>query len=609
MCGFLGEFCFNSEMLSHASSFDKLLELSKHRGPDSTQVHTGENYRLGFNRLAILDLSPKGNQPKTSPSGRYHIVFNGEIYNYLELAERYKLQNLNSTSDTEVIICLLDILGVEQTLTHLNGMFAITIIDKQTNSCYLSRDFAGIKPLFYGVHANGIVAASQFDQIFKHEWFKHELQLRPEIVKEYFGFGYMQAPNTIYENIYQVNPGEVVIISNTGQYSKNIILQFDKTHKHIPKPEPSNYGNVLKDAIKRQLISDVSVATFLSGGIDSPLISSYAKKSKTDIEAFTLKVNDKRLNESEIAQSYAKAIGLSQHIVSIEANDLIQSLDDHFNAYSEPFGDYSSIPTYVIARESKKRHTVMLSGDGGDELFLGYPRMLDVLDKRFWFKMPYILRKSLAKITNKLGITNTWAPYFNTIDTFILNKHIKIPFHILDKVQPNCDFSEAIHQLYQFDNSSREGLLHEMRWNEFYAHMQRVLIKVDRASMAHSLEVRIPYLDKESIVHAWKELQDLKTYKDLKITLKTLLSEEVPNDLINKKKRGFLVPLSDWLRGDIKQDLIKTVFDVPFYGANILETDVLKQYVQDFIDAKHDNSWGVWHIYSWQKWAAIHVNN
>jgi len=609
MCGFLGEFCFNAEALSNLEVFDSLLELSKHRGPDSTQIHTGEYYRLGFNRLAILDLSSNGNQPKTSPSGRYHIVFNGEIYNYLELIDTYNLENLGSTSDTEVIISLLDRLGISDTIRQLNGMFAIAIIDQETNSFYLSRDFAGIKPLFYGVHANGIVCASQFDQIFKHEWFNSQLILRSDIVKEYFGFGYMQAPNTIYENIFQVKPGQLIEISKTGELSKTVLLEFKKEQVINSEDKKTNYSSVLKDAIKKQLISDVSVATFLSGGIDSPLITSYAKKSKQDIEAFTLKVNDDNLNESDIAQSYAKALKVDQHMISINAKDLLKSLDNHFIAYSEPFGDYSSIPTYVIARESKKRHTVMLSGDGGDELFFGYPRMLDVLKKRFWFKLPYLIRKNLAKITNKLRITNTWAPYFNSIDTFILNKHIKVPLHILDKAQPNSSFSEAINQLYTFENTSKQSLLHEMRWNEFYAHMQRVLIKVDRASMAHSLEVRIPYLDKESIQYAWKELGALESKQDLKRTLKHLLLEEVPEDIINKKKRGFLIPLADWLRTDLKQDLLKYVFEVPFYGSEILDSNVFKAYVQDFIDYKHDNSWGVWHIYSWQKWAATHINN
>ena len=175
MCGFLTEFSFDPNALTSAERFTMLLALSKHRGPDATLIEEGNTYRLGFNRLAILDLSPAGNQPKYSPSKRYHVVFNGEIYNYKTLEIQYELTHLRSTSDSEVLVHLLDVIGIEATIKSLNGMFAISIIDTHTNDLFLIRDFAGIKPLFYGSSEHGIVAASQFDQVFKHDWFKGDL--------------------------------------------------------------------------------------------------------------------------------------------------------------------------------------------------------------------------------------------------------------------------------------------------------------------------------------------------------------------------------------------------------------------------------------------------
>ncbi|OUS02028.1 asparagine synthase (glutamine-hydrolyzing) [Flavobacteriales bacterium 33_180_T64] len=607
MCGFLAEFSFDNQPVSNSRDFNTLLNLSKHRGPDNTAVFQDKNFQLGFNRLAILDTSDKGNQPKISPNGRYHIVFNGEIYNFKYLAETYQFTNLNSSSDTEVIIHLLDKVGVQKTIELLNGMFAITIVDIITNMVYLARDFAGIKPLFYGKNKHGIVSASQFNQVYKHSWFKNDLQLRSDIMKEYFGFGYMQAPNTIYEHIFQVNPGELVQVDSFGNINKTQIVAFEKEIKPRTSSPNTNLENVIKDAVDRQLVSDVSVATFLSGGIDSPLISAYAKEAKPDIEAFTLKVDDPKLNESAIAINYAEALQLKQFVVAIEDSDILKSIDDHFEAYTEPFGDYSSIPTYVITREAKKRHTVMLSGDGGDELFFGYPRMRDVLNKRFWFKIPLQLRVFLVRITNTLGITKTWAPYFKTFNDFITNKQLHLPKATLDKVFPDITFSEDMKLRYQFSNSSRKNLLQQLRWNEFYAHLQRVLIKVDRASMQHSLEVRVPFLDKESISRAWQLNSRLKDKTELKKELKTLLSKKVPSTLINKKKMGFSVPLYDWLHNDLKSDVKTWVFERPFYGEDIMDVSVLQQYVSDFFDGKHNNSWGVWHIYAWQKWASLHV--
>lgn len=609
MCGFLAEYNYNEHTLTARDSFENLLELSKHRGPDSTEIVRNENFQLGFNRLAILDLSPQGNQPKKSPSGRYHIVFNGEIYNYQELKEQYQLHNLESTSDTEVLVHLCDEIGIENAIKSLNGMFAITIVDTQTNSVYLTRDFAGIKPLFYGVHNNGIVSASQFDQVFKHEWFKSNLKLKSSVVKEYFGFGYMQAPNTIYEHIFQVNPGELLHFDTKGSLSMTKIEVFAKQQSTSHEINKTPLGEILKRAVQRQLVSDVSVASFLSGGIDSPLITAYAKAKKTDIEGFTLKVNDPRLNESDIAKAYAKHLNVNQHIVAVDPLNMLFSIDRHFKAYSEPFGDYSSIPTYMISEAAKKRHTVMLSGDGGDELFFGYPRMLDVLNKRLWFKVPFLIRRPIAKVTNTLGITNSWAPFLKSLNDFVFTKHIKVPMYILNRAFPKTGFSKSMNELYTFDNNSRKTLLHQLRWNEFYAHMQRILIKVDRASMANSLEVRVPFLDKESIYKAWTIFGDLHSKDDLKKALKTLLSNEVDEALINKKKMGFSVPLHEWLRNELKEDVLKHIFDLPFYGGDILDATALKEYVQDFYDKKHNNSWGVWHVYSWQKWAYSFVIN
>lgn len=606
MCGFLGEFTYQNHSVTDAVSFETLLALSKHRGPDATEIIRDFGFQLGFNRLAILDVSAQGNQPKQSPSGRYHVVFNGEIYNYKDLAETYRLANLSSSSDTEVLIHLLDSNGVESTISLLNGMFAIAIIDTETDCLYLTRDFAGIKPLFYGMASEGVVCASQFDQVFKHDWFRKTLKLRAEIVKEYFGFGYMQAPNTIYKSIFQVNPGELIEITKKGMISKKTLVSFNKTQE---KQEiKSDLSSILQTAVSKQLVSDVPIAAFLSGGIDSPIISAYAKKHINNIEAFTLEVANPELNESEIAKAYAKYLNIKQHIVSVSETDLLFEIDAHFKAFPEPFGDYSSIPTYVISKEAKKKHTVMLSGDGGDELFLGYPRMLDVLQRRWWFKLPYFIRKPLVGLTNRFRKTKTWAPYFKTFDAFIVRKHLKVPLNVLDAAFPSVSFSKELTDLYTFKNNGRKKLLYQLRWNEFYGHMQRVLIKVDRASMAHSLEVRVPFLDKNSIDWAWQQPSVLTNKEDLKKELKTLLADELPEALINEKKMGFTVPMHDWMHQHLKADVLQVVCKDPFYGEDDFDASALRQHVQDFFDHKHCRVWGVWHIYAWQKWATIHVN-
>jgi len=604
MCGYLGEFPFEHD-LSNLENFTHLLSLSKHRGPDSTKIETGEKYRLGFNRLALLDLTTAGEQPKKSPSQRYHLVYNGEVYNYKELIKSYDLQNLASTSDTEVILHLLDEIGVLKTVQQLNGMFAIAIIDTNQNELYLTRDFAGIKPLFYGINDLGVVFASQFDQVFKHGWFDDKLRLRPEIIREYFAFGYMQAPNTVYENIFQVNPGELLKITTDGKIIKKTILHFPKESLLGNHYNLANCKKMLQKAVKLQLNSDRPLASFLSGGVDSTLVTGYAKEIIDDIEGFTLSVNYEWLNESEFAISYARHLKLNHTLVEVDENELLSIVEEHLEAFSEPFGDYSSIPTYMVTKKAAHGHTAMLSGDGGDELFWGYTRMYDLLNKAWWFKLPLFLRKNLVKITNRLGITNTFAPFSKSLGQFCMDKHIKLPSEVLDSVFKKGYSVEMSNNLYRLDKKYNKRQLQQfLRWNEFYGHMQRVLIKVDRTSMKNSLEVRVPFLDKDVIEESWRTYFTINHISDLKKPLKNLKQQIIPDNLIMKKKKGFSVPIVLWLRNQLKPDLIKTVLDSDLYGNEHFDQTMIKEYVQSFLEGKHNNGWGVWHIYAWQKWAS-----
>ncbi|GAA3571765.1 asparagine synthase (glutamine-hydrolyzing) [Snuella lapsa] len=608
MCGLLGEFVYGKACLTAFETFDALLALSKQRGPDSNAIMGGSYYQLGFNRLAVLDLSAKGNQPQYSPSQRYCVVFNGELYNYKRLASEHGLHNLSSHCDTEVLVHLLDVLGIEATMRSLDGMFAIAIVDTVNRTLYLSRDFAGIKPLFYGFGKQGVVAASQFDQIFKHGFFKSDLRLRPSVVKGYFGLGYMQAPDTIYENIFQVRPGELLSVSATGDVTSTLLTQFEGVGTTtIPEAaEVSEFDRVLSNVVSEQLVSDVPLAAFLSGGIDSPLVCALAKKHKPDLNTFTVAVASEQHDESEAANDYAAFLGTEHTTAPMDASVMLGHLDAHFQSLTEPFGDYSSLPTYMITKLAKGEHTVMLSGDGGDELFFGYPRMQDVIRKRGWFSIPFMIRKPLVRLGIKLKLWHSWSPYlYRSLDAFVMSKHCHISLKRLEALMPNTPFAEALERLYKVPNGMSDGaLLHWLRYNEFYGHMQRVLVKVDRMSMANSLEVRVPFLAKDSIAYAWGLVPEQRHGRfNLKGLLKTVLSLHYPKRLIQTEKKGFSVPMYDWLHDVLKPDVMRVVFEHAFYGAAVLDVAAFRQYVRDFFDGKHKEFWGVWHVYAWQKWA------
>lgn len=617
MCGFLGEFSNN---LNENSTFQRLLSLSQHRGPDAQAIWS-DNKRcyLGFNRLAILDLSINGMQPLKSPSGRYVFVFNGEIYNYKNLQLRYSISSseLRSGADSEIIAHLLDRIPFQTIVNELNGMFAIAVYDTLQHSITLVRDFSGIKPLFYGVDSvnKTVVFASQFDQVFRHPNFFNSLSISHSGLYDFLALGYMQAPNTIFENIYQVQPGEIIHFTSNFTIEKKRYQHWSYTSKNLTRPETSvttlrELDQLLSNTTADQLVADVPVGLFLSGGIDSPLIASYARYHKSDITAYTISVSNPQLNEAQLAGAYAKKLNIKHEVVHFSENELLNSIEDHFQRISEPLGDYSSLPTYLITKIARQSSTVMLSGDGGDELFWGYPRFYYYADHLKWFFYPSWFRKPVSKLVRRIGLSNpSYAvSAVNQIGDWILDMQSHNKLRTLATFF-DAGYTTETRNLYHLNGQIENeiDLLHWLRWNEFYAHLQRVLAKVDRMSMANSLEVRVPFLDKRIVEFAWTIYPEpVKTNKEPKWILKKLLAQKVGWDNIDKEKRGFTVPVRSWLLGPLKNDVFDSVIHCEIFGDGILNATAIRRFISDFYDQKnHINEWGVWIIYAFQKWAKM----
>lgn len=610
MCGFLGE--ISTSILSE-NNFIELLNLSVHRGPDQQKSYRDSVCQLGFNRLAILDVTENGMQPLISPSDKFVIVFNGEIYNYKELQHKYKISDsdLKSTSDSEIIRHLIEKIPLNVFAKELNGMFAIAIWDTENMQLSLIRDFSGIKPLYYGLSDSGIVFASQFDQIFKHPSFKQK-ELRPEIMKEFFGLGYMSAPNTVFQNIFQVEPGQYVIWDFNEKIvkEKRLYYNWQVQAKHLDSAKETRemFSLSMNKIIKNQLQSDVPIATFLSSGYDSSLVTAFSKKQKSDIKSFTFGLNDSELDESEDAKVYAEHMKVSHVVSKVHRKELLNSVDIHFKNMSEPFGDYSSVPSFLITKEAKKHATVMLSGDGGDELFWGYPRFRKSLNQAHYFKYPLWLRKLIVPFLRKkdksLSAALTVTKRFSD---WILEKQIH--FTRLDALMVNVDFSSELYDIYQYDNAfSKSNVLQYLKRNEFFGHMQRTLRKVDLTSMANSLEVRVPFLDKHMIGFSNSIISEFTINHDRpKLILKDTLYQFIPIEKVEKQKKGFSIPIKQWLETDLKENFIKTVIDSSFYGGEHIDEKVLHSLLQDFYsNTKKIDPWGLWHLYAWQKWA---INN
>lgn len=608
MCGFFGEF---AETLTSTEGFKNLLKLSNHRGPDQEDFWNDAICQLGFNRLSILDLSENGKQPLVSPSQKYVMVFNGEVYNYKELQYKYDIldTDLRSQSDSEILAHLIEKMSIKDFASELNGMFAISIYDIENKKIYLVRDFAGIKPLFYGLSEKGLVFASQFDQIFKHDFFKTK-RLRPEIMKEYFGLGYMHAPNTVFENIYQVEAGHILsydfsskIVEKTKYYFWKTENKFDETDDETVKM----FSKIFNQTIKNQIKADVPLATFLSSGIDSTLVTAYTKKNKQDVSAFTFAVDDKELNEEVIAKQYGVFLKVNHFVETVTKNELLEIIDNHFEFMPEPFGDYSSTPTFLITKKAKKHAKVMLSGDGGDELFWGYPRFRKSLQQAHWFKFSIFLRKMIIPFVRKFDKKLSYGlQIFETFSDWILSKQIH--FNHIEKLI-NIPFSEELSNSYKFEGKhTKHNILLYLKKNEFDAHLQRTLKKVDLMSMANSIEVRVPFLDKNIIKFSNSIIPKLEIKHHInKLILKNDLNNHIDSNLINQKKKGFTVPISSWLKNELKDDFINTVLKKSLFGNEFIDETYLNNLVNDFFeDNNYVNPWGLWHLYAWQKWA---INN
>lgn len=611
MCGFLGHY---SPKLLTEQVFLENLAKAKHRGPDQSGYWADDFVKLGFNRLSILDVSERAKQPLLSPSGRFVLLFNGEIYNYKELQRKYGIsdQALRSQADSEVLAHLVEKLSINDFAKALNGMFAIVIYDREEKSIILMRDFAGIKPLFYGITDHHLIFASQFDQIFQYPTFQRSLQINSQGLQDYLALGYMPAPKTVFKNIFQCLPGEWIKVDKNISLSKGWFYQSDFSCvngrlRDDSKEAISELNILLKDVVKDQLVADVPVGLFLSGGIDSPLITYYSSLLKNDLTAYTIGIADRRYDESQKAADFAKEWKIKHKVLSFTEDELLRENENHFNSLPEPFGDYSSLPTYLITKLARQENTVMLSGDGGDELFWGYPRFLNTVNHFAWFNYPHTLRRMGSGLARKFGKRISYGvTAHNGINNWVFDQQCHNNKDVLQNIFSDLVFTTETEALYSYTKgfSNKEELLQWLRWNEFYGHLQRVLIKVDRTSMGNSLEVRVPFLDKRILEFAGNLQPGLGIrHQEPKLILKRLLQSKLSHSNIKSEKMGFSVPIREWLRGPLKKDLEMSVMEADIFGKDFINQEHIRKMVYDFIQLDKGNEWGIWIIYAMQKWA------
>jgi asparagine synthase (glutamine-hydrolysing) len=614
LCGIVGIFSFKDNVEKQTPFINWSLQTMHHRGPDSNGVWCNDkNYIAGFVRLSIRDLSEHGNQPMLSSCGKYALSFNGELYKTDTFKLRLQKEGVNfySTTDTEVLLYGLIHWGEKYVLENFDGIFAFAFYNSNTNELILARDRSGIKPLYVGHSSKGIIYSSQYDHIINHPYIKSNV-INEGAVGAYLSLGYVPENAGVVSSTFMLPHGYYVKVNSSGYSSQrffNYSLQQTKTSS-------KGLEEILEENVKAQLVSDVPVGTFMSGGVDSPLVSYFANKH-TSLQSFTIGVNDEAMDESRAAAAYADIFKTQHYCQQITEKDLLETIDDNTKAFTEPFADFSSIPTLILSKFARQKVTVALSGDGGDELFWGYPRNLRMLKEGIIFKQNRLIRLlSFGKeklVTNKrvirkrhLQVNDFPAYYYKSL--FINGAERWLP-ELFDGKIDNAFF---LNELYKEKNSlevNEQQVMNILRKLEFDIHLQRILLKVDRSSMYHSLEVRVPILSNEVINYSTSlKYRDCIKNCDGKYNLKELLISKSNKELVMQPKKGFVIPIGQWLRNELRKDLENKVMNMPGELAPMFNRKELSEIFSQHMSGNKDWGWLLWSLYSLVNWHAQHRN-
>lgn len=563
MCGIAG---FLKKNYEWEKNIKIMLQTMYRRGPDGDGIWTTPNddVVLGHRRLSIIDLSDNGSQPMVSMNERYVISFNGEIYNYISLKEKIKnkvIKPFKSTSDTEVLLESFEILGIDETLNTVKGMFGIALYDRKEKKLYLIRDRFGEKPLYYGKVQEQFVFASDLSAIRAIS--RNLLNINISALNDYFKHGYVSGEKTIYDGIYNVMPGHYIEID----IRKNEVVRKECYWKYEQFCRKNIFNNesledsqqklecLLKESIKQQLLtSDVAVGAFLSGGIDSSLIAALGQEvSNGKLNTYSIGFYDEKYNEAHFAKKASEILGTNHHELYIDENDAKKEILNISDTFSEPFADISEIPTLLVSKMAKRDVTVVLSGDGGDELFGGYTRYIK--NEKYWNiskKIPNIAKYPINKIVDSRIVK----------DERILKR--------LNMLSSNS--SAQLYDRSQWSSILVKDMLNYKEREELYTTKDKlklqeafmcididnylpsdILVKVDRAGMYYSLETRIPFLDKDVAEYAASLPLNYKIEGNKgKIILRNILCKYFPEDFFERRKQGFSLPIGRWVMSDKK---------------------------------------------------------
>ncbi len=620
-----------------------------HRGPDDSgvEIYSGaDDYVIGFaqRRLSILDLSPLGHQPMHSENGRISVVYNGEIFNYRELKEELSDYEFKSNCDTEVIIAAYLKWGIDM-VDHIHGMFAIAIYDRETSDVYLIRDRIGKKPLFYWFDGENIVFASELKPIMKCPGFKPEI--RKQVISRFLLQQYIAAPDTIFTDVYKLEAGSYLKFC-AGKITKKKYWDIKEVYKEMSKDPVRSYAEAkeglkerLKKSVASRMIADVPLGTFLSGGYDSSLITAIAQEySDRPVKTFCIGFDVPRYNEAEYAKEIAKHLGTDHTELYISEKEMFELVSSIPQYYDEPFADNSEIPSMLVSKLAKQDVTVALSGDGGDEFFCGY-NVYDNVRTAQLLDIPGAIVHSLSRIKSGDGtlldkmpfrvkvVANNRDPetktqlvsegYVRASHAFISgNEDMDIPMSAAQYLATDYNVGSnmqpvlyPVESLYGVNNFQIRRMLLDM---DTYL-PEDILVKMDRASMKYSLEARCPIMDTEVMEYSFRIPHRFKYNRgDKKHILKDIAYDYIPKELLERPKTGFGVPMDEWLRGPLREQLLDYSSTSFLSKQDIFDVNYVSNFINDYV-VKGDGgpatganySKIAWSFYIFQQWYNFHM--
>lgn len=595
----------------------------KHRGPDDHGIYHRNGVGLAHTRLSILDVSPRGKQPMWNNDMTVAIVFNGEIYNFRELKEDIRLRKpypFKTDTDTEVILGLYDEYG-EKCFEKLNGMFAIALYDFRINKLLLARDRLGKKPLYWGVFDGTLIFGSEPKALLKHPYFEKKIDL--ESLNKYLAYEYVPTPHSIFKGVRKLEPASYLSYCE-GKITKEIFWEAAFDSMNFSFSEGLNVlDSKLEESVKRRLISDVPLGIFLSGGLDSSTIAYYAQKNnRNKIKTFSIGFKEKSFDESDYAKQVSNFLGTEHYSKILSARDLMEMIPNLGQVMDEPLADASIVPTLFLSEFAKKYVSVALGGDGGDELFAGYPTFQAERVAPLYSLIPSFIRKNIIeKAVSNLPISHiNFSPRFKAkkftegfgadkkyrhqrwLGSFTREDREKLfKKEIWAELRNHNEYEEIDGYLREAGSFSWQNKLIYLYLRTYL--MDGVMTKVDRASMSHALEVRAPFLD-FTLVDFVNSLP--YNYKNRRFTtkyiLKKLMEGKLPQNIIDRPKKGFGMPIGGWLRNELKDFCDETLSEKAIKEGGVFDFEYIRILKEEHFAGVEDNRKLLWTLLMFQLW-------